>query len=326
MTMKIVRAAVLSAMAIAFLGATPTPAPSPTTAPPPARPPIPKNFDPCGGFLELPNKIGNGTACVFVSGEAAIAAQYGSVNIPANAQINFDTPLGSRSHGISTAAHGFGYPASVIYVGVGPRAQIVITPPSFVQINSSAAAALTGNQLLVAGATDMEFEYKQLVYVNLQNFTMLALDVAYDAPTGSPALRGAGPSYTFDPIVTLTLPHNYGVTLASPINSHTLVTSSGNQRGWAWTPQLVPYWESPGGTELAVAVQHNFSPNVTPVIFSASQLFGRHLMLSVAEGGFNYSASATGPFQGLVNASATAYPSLFTVSVNYLFGQSNVPG
>jgi hypothetical protein len=41
------------------------PSASPTpSAPAEAAPEIPKDFDPCGGFLELLNKIGNGTACV----------------------------------------------------------------------------------------------------------------------------------------------------------------------------------------------------------------------------------------------------------------------
>lgn len=321
-----------------------TPEPSPVAssapqAPTQTSPAVPKDFDPCGGPLELLNKLGNGTACVFVRGEVAVTAQYGSANIPANSQINFNLPSGNRSFALSTAAHGFGYPASLVYIGVGPREQLTITPPSFVQINSSAAATLTGNNVLAAGASDMKFQYKQLVYVNLKNFTMLAVDLTYNAPTGSPALSGAGPSYTVDPIVTQPLPHGYGLTLAFPVNNLTITNPpictpmasgpvcvpGGTQRGWTWSPQIVPYWTSPGGTLLAVLLQHNFHPNVTPVIFSAAQLFGRHFELSITEGGFSYSASATGPIQGLVNASSTAYPSLFTAGINYLFGQSNLP-
>jgi len=330
---------------VRYVTPTPVPTPQPTPAqtiaprPEPAAPQIPPDFDPCGGPHELLNKIGNGTACVFVRGEAAITAQYGSANIPVNSQINFNGPIGSKSLGLSSAAHAFGYPASVVYIGVLPRAQISITPPSFVQINSSAAGTLTGNNVLAAGASDMKFEYKQLFYVNPMKFTMLAVDLAYKAPTGSPALRGSGPSYTIDPILTQPLPHNFGVTLAFPVNNFTVTNSptctptpggivcvpGGTQRGWSWTPQLVPYWTSPGGTLLAVFIQHDFHPSVTPVVFSAAQLFGRHFSVAVSEGGFNYSASATGPFQGLVNASATAYPSLFTASVNYLFGRSDLP-
>jgi Copper amine oxidase N-terminal domain len=316
-----------------------TPAPKPVPSPTP--PPIPSDFDPCGGPLELFNKLGNGTACVFVRGEAAITAGYGSANIPVNSQINFDTPLGSRTlFGLGNAAHAFGYPASIVYIGVAPRAQIAITPPSFVQINGGGLEPQTGTNVLAAGASDMKFEYKQLVYVNLPKFTMLAIDLAYKAPTGSPRLSGAGPSYTIDPILTQPLPHGFGVTLAFPVNNFTILNRpicgmhptggtfcmpGGTQRGWSWTPQLYPYWESPGGTLVALTIQHDFSPSVTPVIFTVGQQFGRHFGVIVSEGGFNYSASATGPFQGLVNASATAYPSLFTASVNYLFGRSDLP-
>jgi hypothetical protein len=302
--------------------ADPTPAPSPAAsaapqAPAQAPPPIPKNFDPCGGPLELSSKLGNGTACVFVRGEAALTAQYGSANIPTNTQIN---ALGNTLN-LSGYAHAFGYPAPVIYVGVAPRAQIVITSPSFVQVNSGRLGTIA------AGASDMVFEYKQLVYVNVPKFTMLALDLAYKAPTGSQALRGPGPQYTINPILTQPLPHGYGVTLAFPVNNFTVscFNCTSTSRGWSISPQLAPYWESRGGTLLALVVQHNFNPSTTPVAFGAGQQFGRHFYVGVTEGGFTYSSSRAGPFFGLVNSSTTAYPSLFSVSVNYLFGRSDLP-
>lgn len=298
--------------------AAPTPEASATpSAQPQAAPAIPKDFDPCGGPLELLNKIGNGTACVFVRGEAAFTAQYSSANIPANAQLN----AVGRTLNVSGYAHAFGYPAPVVYVGISPRAQIAITPPSFVQVNSGRLGTLT------AGASDMSFEYKQLVFVDLTKFTMLALDLAYKAPTGSQALRGPGPEYTFDPIITQPLPHNFGLTIAFPVNNFTVscFQCASAHRGWSLSPQVVPYWQSRGGTILALFVQHNFSPNTTPIAFSAGQLIGRHFEIAVSEGGFVRTASATGPFEGLVNATATAYPSLFNVSANYLIGRSDLP-
>jgi hypothetical protein len=298
--------------------ADPTPAPSATpSAQPQAAPAIPKDFDPCGGPLELLNKIGNGTACVFVLGEAALTAQYSSANIPVNAQLN----AAGGALNVSGYAHAFGYPAPVVYVGISPRAQIVITPPSFVQVNSGRLGTLA------AGASDMSFEYKQLVFVDLTKFTMLALDLAYKAPTGSPALRGPGPQYTLDPIITQPLPHNFGLTIAFPVNNFTVscFTCAGTQRGWSLSPQVVPYWQSRGGTILALFVQHDFSPNTTPIAFSAGQLVGRHFEIAVSEGGFVRTATASGPFEGLVNATVSAYPSLFNVSANYLIGRSDLP-
>lgn len=115
--------------------ATPSASATPSTAPeaPHGAPPeMPHNFDPCGGPLELLNKIGNGTACVFVAGEAAAIAQYGSANIPVNSQISFRTSRINRSFSLSAAAHAFGLPASVIYVGVGPsRNSSSLRPRSF---------------------------------------------------------------------------------------------------------------------------------------------------------------------------------------------------
>lgn len=296
----------------------PVPAASPTpSAPAKAAPAIPKDFDPCGGFLELLNKIGNGTACVFVRGEGAVTAQYSSATIPFNAEI---TAMGSTLN-VAGDGHAFGLPGPVVYIGVAPRAQVVITPPSFVQASSPRLGTLA------AGTSNMSFEYKQLVFVNPVKFTMIALDLAYSPPTGSQAFRGPGPTYTIDPIITQPLPHNFGLTLAFPVKNFTvncfLCTSS--QRGWSISPQVVPYWESPGGTLLALFVQHNFSPNTTPIAFSLGQLVGRHFEISATEGGFVRTATATGPFEGVVSATVRAHPSLFNVSANYLIGQSDLP-
>lgn len=296
----------------------PVPAATPTpSAPVKAAPAIPKDFDPCGGFLELLNKIGNGTACVFVRGEAALTAQYSSATIPFNAQIS---GMG-RTFNVAGDGHAFGLPAPVVYIGVAPRAQIAITPPSFVQVSSPRLGTLA------AGTSNMGFEYKQLVFVNPAKFTMVALDLDYTAPTGSQAFRGPGPTYTIDPIITQPLPHNFGLTLALPLNNFTVncFRCASSQRGWSFSPQVVPYWESQGGTLLALFVQHNFSPNTTPIAFSAGQLVGRHFEIAVAEGGFVRTATATGPFEGVVNATVTAHPSLFNVSANYLIGQSDLP-
>jgi len=312
----------LSTLSVALADVAPAPTPGVSPAPvvsptPQAAPPIPKDFDPCGGFIELSSKLGNGTACVFVLGEAALTVQYGSANIPANVQLN----AAGRSLSLSGYAHAFGYPAPVVYVGVAPRAEIVFTPPSFVQVNAGNLGTIA------AGASDMLFQYKQLVYVNPEKFTMLAVDLSYKAPTGSQALRGPGPQYTINPILTQPLPHNFGVTFAIPVNNFTVScrTCANTSRGWSLTPTLTPYWETPHGTLVALTVSHSFNPSVTPVAFTVGQQFGRHVFISVTEGGFNYSSSSTGPFFGLVNTSSTAYPSLFSVNANFLFGRSDLP-
>jgi hypothetical protein len=296
---------------------TPPPASPAPRAPAEAAPQIPKDFDPCGGPLEVLNKIGNGTACVFVRGEAAVTGQYSSASIPINAEISAKGSALDASGDL----HAFGIPSPVLYIGVTPRAQVVITPPSFVQASSNRLG------VLAAGTSDMSFEYKQLMFVDPAKFTMVGVDLAYQAPTGSQAFRGPGPTYTIDPIMTQPLPHNFGLTLAFPVNNFTVncFTCTTKQRGWSLSPQIVPYWESHGGTLLALFIQHNFSPNTTPIAFSVGQLFGRHFEIAASEGGFVRTATATGPFLGAVNASVTAYPSLFNVSANYLFGQSDLP-
>jgi hypothetical protein len=76
----------------------------------------------------------------------------------------------------------------------------------------------------------------------------VCVKLTYEAPTGSPPLAGPGPSYTIDPIITQPFPHNYGVTLAFPVNNvkitnpaicsttsgATTCVPGGSQRGWNW--------------------------------------------------------------------------------------------
>jgi hypothetical protein len=299
------------------------PPPPPAPKPKPTIPPIPKNWDPCGGPLELENKTGL-TPCVFVAREAAFTAQYLSMNVPSNTSLNLNTSLGPLGTSFTTSAHIIGYPATTVYVGVEPRGEIYIVPPSFVQVNSSAAAAITGNKVLAAGASDTTFGYKHLFLLNPKKFTMLGLELAYRAPSGSPAFRGPGPSYTIDPILEQPLPHHFGVVLAFPVNNFTIVNTP-NTRGWRFTPILEPFWQSPGGTLLAVDVEHSFNPNLWPVAFSAEQLLGRHISVFASYGGFDYTAAGTGPFHGLVNVTTKTYPRLLSVGVNVLFGRSDLP-
>ena len=76
---------------------------------------------------------------------------------------------------------------------------------------------------------------------------------------------------------------------------------------------------------LAVTVAHSFNPNIWPVVGSLTQLLGRHVAVYVSYGGFDYTAAGSGPFHGLVSASTTTYPTLFSTGVNFLFGRSDLP-
>jgi hypothetical protein len=100
----------------------------------------------------------------------------------------------------------------------------------------------------------------------------------------------------------------------------TLVALSWLERLAAVLPVLGVYWRD-GPCNCPS------STNSTPTQrrLRSVQLIGRHFGITLTEGGFIYSALAAGPFRGLVNATATAYPSLFNVSVNYLFGRSDLP-
>lgn len=298
-----------------LVAAQPTPTPAPQAPHTIARSSpfsVPAKIDPCGGPLELENKLAP-TACVFPSGEAMIQGAYQSINVPGSSQ--GPGPLG-KSFQVPLYAHVFGYPASVVYVGVTPRIELDITPPSFAQVNSSKFGTLA------AGALDTQFSYKQLFYIDLKTKTLMAIKLTYKPPTGSHALRGAGPAYQINPIIGHRIGSLFGLTLGLPVNNTAAPTPSGGvQRGWSFSPKLIAYWQSSGGTVLMTTVQHSFSPNVTPISYSVQQLLDRHMLLQVQYGGFNFDSLIA----GLTHTTVNAYPQAIFLNVYYLIGRSDRP-
>lgn len=319
----------LAAIVSLPVGAQTVASPSPQAATPfpsPAAPPaIPANFDPCGGPLELPNKLGNGTACVFVLGEVAADASYTTITAPVSTVIT--GPL-MRSVTASGSISADSYPGSTIYAGVGPRSQISFAPPTYVSVNTRGG--------VTAGGTDMTFAYKHLFLLNMEKFTMLAINAAYTPPTAGAPFGAVGPKYQLDPIFTQPLPQNLGFTLAGPLSNFS--TSSTvcpmgikschgviGARGWSWTPQFAPYWLSPGGTMVAGFVQHSFNPSTWPAAVFVSQLLNRHVEVYAQYGGGSVSVNTTGPVLGLFKAATYVTPTVFGAGIAVLAGESNLP-
>ena len=304
--------------------ASPTPGKTASPAPPP--PSIPANFDPCGGPFELPNKLGNGTACVFVLGEFAANASYETITAPVSTSITGPLMRGSLTASGSVSASS--YPGSTIYAGVGPRSQISFAPPTYVSVNTRAG--------VTAGGTDMTFAYKHLFLLNMANFTMLAINASYTAPTAGAPFGAAGPKYALDPIFTQPLPQNLGITIAAPITNFSTTSTvcprgirSCHQvigaRGWSWTPQFAPYWLSPGGTMVAGFVQHGFNPVTWPAAVYVSQSLNRHVEVFAQYGGGSVSVTTTGPVLGLFKAQTYVTPTVFSAGIAILAGESNLP-
>lgn len=140
------------------------PAPTPTPAPVIGKAAV--RTDPCGGAQELLKKYLSASPCVFVAGQAAVQMTYSGTN--------------------TVTSHAFGYPGTLLHVGVSPTSQITMVLPSFSQISTIQNG--TG-----AGTVDMEFRYKQLVYSNPKGGFLGGVLATYQAPTGSPALTGPDP-------------------------------------------------------------------------------------------------------------------------------------
>jgi hypothetical protein len=208
--------------------------------------------DPCGGAQELLKKYLAASPCVFVAGQASLQATYATTSIPASVVLD----SGASATAARAQRSAFGYPGAFLNVGISRNAQITILPPSFSQLSSATRGTLS------AGATDMQFWYKQLVYVDAKRGILGGILLTYEAPTGSPGLAAPGPVYAVNPLLNLATNRSrtMGVSLAFPVSNFTIASSSGVTRSWSFAPQAVPFWRSPGGTLLALVVDTTLRP------------------------------------------------------------------
>ena len=196
----------------------------------------------------------------------------------------------------------------------------MILPPSFSQLSSATRGTLT------AGATDMEFWYKQLVYVDRARGILGGLLLTYEAPTGSPGIAAPGPAYTINPLLNVATNRSrtMGVSLAFPVTNFASASSSGIMRGWSFAPQAVPFWRSPGGTLLALVVTHDFTTNATPLLLNTAQLVTRQFQIQATYGGVNSAVDLANPLAGVTRAQGTSYSRTLTIGGSYMFGTSDL--
>ena len=218
------------------IAATPSPAPPPPTV----------RRDPCGGEQELLKKYLAASPCVFIAGEASVQATYATTRIPAGVTLN---TTGANAT-LSATRWALGYPRTLINVGISHNAQITFIPPSFSTVTSA-----QGNTL-AAGSTDMEFWYKQLMYVDSARGILGGVLFVYAAPTGSAGLAAPGPEYTINPLLNIATnkARNIGVSLAFPVVNASAINSE--------SPDMEFY--SAGCAVLAVARRHVASTRRLP--------------------------------------------------------------
>lgn len=292
--------------------AEPSPAATASASPPTA---TSRQRDPCGGSHELLKKYLAASPCVFVAGQASLQTTYATTSIPASVHLD----LGASSANVITSRSAFGYPGAIVNIGITDTAQISILPPSFSQIQSASRGTLA------AGATDMQFWYKQLVYVDAARGILGGLLLTYEAPTGSPALAAPGPAYTVNPLLNIATnkARTMGVSLAFPVSNVAVSASSGVQRAWVFVPQAVPFWRSPGGTLLALVVSHNFTTNATPLLLNTAQLITRRFQIEATYGGLDSAVDLMNPIQGVVRAQGTTYSRTLTLGASIMLGTTS---
>lgn len=304
-------AAILATSSIACPEGTPSASPAPSAAPK-----LPANFDPCGGLHELINKIGL-TPCVFVPNEVLISAGWATVNVNGNASAT--GPFG-RTFTAGISGKIIAYPISTVVVGVSSQAQLQLTPQSFARVDSGRFGTV------FAGSTDWSFSFKQRLYFNPKIFTQAGLEVTYSAPTGSAGLAAPGPSYELNPIVSQPFTPTIGVIAGFPVkNEATAVTAGLGQRRTTFTPTLLPYWSSPGGTLIGVVASHSFQPNVTTFAGAVEQQFGQHVLVSAVYGGNGVAIEVPGPLRGLIPIQLSGSPRAFDTNIYWMIGNSVSP-
>ena len=288
-----------------MLPAAPTPAPVATQ--------VPARSDPCGGPQELLKKYLSASPCVFVAGQIAVQVTYSGTSVP--------EVLTNSANGKTTtiSSHAFGYPGALLHIGVSPTSQITIVMPSFSQISSTQNG-------MVAGTDDMEFRYKQLVYSNPKGGVLAGVLATYQAPTGSPALTAAAPSYEVTPLLNIALnkARSIGENLSFPV-TNAPSGEPGGPRTWSFAPQAVTLWRSPGGTLLAIVAQYGFSSNRLYLTLNTAQLVSRNFQIQGTYGGNNAPVDYVNPVEDVPHAVGTAYSRSFTVGFSYLMGYSEAP-
>ncbi len=266
--------------------------------------------DPCGGAQELLKKYLAASPCVFVAGEASVQMTYATTKIPAGVMLD----TGGANATVSGTRWGLGYPGTLVNIGITHNAQIAFIPPSFSTVTSAQGVTLA------AGSTDMEFWYKQLVYVDSARGILGGVLLIYAAPTGSAGLAAPGPEYTINPLLNIATnkARSMGVSLAFPVVN--AATSTANRRTWTFIPQAVPFWRSPGGTLLALVVSHNFSSNVTPLLINTAQLVAHSFQLQATYGGVNTPLDFANPIEGVARATGTSYSRTLTFGASFMLG------
>ena len=299
----------LAALTVARAGAADAVA-SPSPSPPAAAtsPGLPKNFDPCGGPLELIKKSGI-SPCVAFPGEAILGGGYTTANV--NGSI---TPVGAP----------IVIPAKVNAELPNPRAvsspascriwSLAIVPPSYLQVTNPKQGTL------LSGDADISFSAQWLFSRDLKNQVLTSIGAGVELPTGSPSLAASAPVYSLQMIGSKGLPDHFGLTYEIAAKNF----QQSGSRTTTLSPTLLGTYISPGG--LLIAAGAIVLPNgKIPPFVQTSQLLGRHVQVNLVYAGFG---------SGLVNITnvgaqflpttldVNGSTNVFGASLALLFGQS----
>ncbi len=200
----------LSLIGLLYVGAAALPAASEQSTPVPSPTPVP---NPCGSIISIVTRPSVTTdVCTVREGHVDIENGYTNATT---------TGIGGGS--------AVNYPQSLVRIGVGPRMEVSLTPPSFNRTTIGGAA--------VSGSSDMNFGVKWELGYNARALWGANLQVS--APTGSPAFTAGATQYTANINWSYTLSPVWSASGTLGFNSLSALNAAGRYQYYgALTPSL----------------------------------------------------------------------------------------
>lgn len=269
-------------------------------------------FDPCGGYQELLMKYLVGTACTYRRGEGIVAASYYAVWAPSNTQLILNGAQATAHTNVNIHA----YPKEETIIGLTPRDQFTYYGPSYADV-------VQNGHVTAAGTTDQIFLYKREVYFNAKGSFLGAIQLVYNAPTGSPVFTGGGPLYKINPIVLFPIGYRLAINFNLPAVSAPFTDNSGaSGRAWSFAPTMGFTWRSPRAFMENLVFGFNSASGQVSVINVMTQQIGRHFGI---EAGFLLNASnVTEELNNIISIKNKTSVYAVNVGLVYQWNQSEI--
>jgi hypothetical protein len=292
------------------------------------------DFNPCGGWRQLLTTYASATNCSLDAGQFTLGVNYAATYIPVGTSLTINGVTASTS----TYANTHAFPSVPLSVGVGDRWTLLYTPPEYQEI-----VGYNGN-VNKSGATNMTFGARNMFFFNrcfpyCGGFGLSAINMFYSPPSGSPAWRGTGPSYTVGFSTSVTVAHapsgagRWIINLWDPVTYSVISSQPGPPPGrlgtvqWGVSSTLLATaiwihhsWRF--NTSIGYAIpSHQWVWNLNP-----NYLLSRRFVVGANYGGTGVALENSSGVPPIYISSNTAtHPRFLDVTLMYLLGPTYGP-